>query len=267
MPRFSNIKLIVSDMDGTLLDSNHKLASSFFETYIKLKEKNILFMAASGRQYFSIADKFTPILDDITIIAENGAFIKKNGTELFVEAIDIRLLKGVIEHARTLPDTYIVLCGKNGAYIEQDHEEFINYFKEFYSQYFLVDDVLKDSSDSFFKIAIYNPHGAETNLHPHFEQFKKDLQVKISGEFWVDIMPFNINKGNAINYIQKLHNISKEETLVFGDYLNDLEMFEQAGVSIAMENAHPKLKAIATQIAKSNNDNGVIDILNSNILK
>ena len=178
MPRFSNIKLIVSDMDGTLLDSNHKLASSFFETYIKLKEKNILFMAASGRQYFSIADKFTPILDDIIIIAENGAFIKKNGTELFVEAIDIRLLKGVIEHARTLPDTYIVLCGKNGAYIEQDHEEFINYFKEFYSQYFLVDDVLKDSSDSFFKIAIYNTHGAETNLHPHFEQFKKYLQVK-----------------------------------------------------------------------------------------
>lgn len=267
MTQFSNIKLVVSDMDGTLLDSNHELATSFFDTYNKLKEKNILFMAASGRQYFSIANKFTPILDDITIIAENGAFIKRNNTELLVEAIDITLLKDVIEHARTLPDTYIVLCGKNGAYIEQDSEIFINYFKEFYSRYFLVDDVLKDNSDSFFKIAIYNPYGAEANLYPNFEQFKNDLQVKISGEFWVDIMPFNINKGNAINYIQKLHNISKEETLVFGDYLNDIEMFEEAGVSIAMENAHPKLKAIATQITKSNNDNGVLDILNSNIIK
>jgi len=259
--KLSNIKLIVSDMDGTLLNSKHELDPSFFEIYEKLKTRNIQFIAASGRQYFSIADKFKSILDEITIIAENGSFVKKNGTEVLVKAIDISLLQNVIQYARNIPDTYIVLCGKNGAYIEQDNELFINYFKEFYNKYSLVNDLLKDANDDYFKIALYNPKGAEINIYPYFDEFKTNLQVKISSEYWVDIMQLQVNKGNAIEFIQKQNNISKEETLVFGDYLNDLEMFYQAGTSIAMQNAHPELKKIASYITESNDNKGVISIL------
>ncbi|AWM12786.1 Cof-type HAD-IIB family hydrolase [Flavobacterium sediminis] len=257
----SKIKLIVSDMDGTLLNSKHELDPSFFEIYEKLRTKNIQFIAASGRQYFSIADKFKPILNELTIIAENGSFVKKNGTEILVKAINISLLQNVIEHARKTPDTYIVLCGKNGAYIEQDSEQFVNYFKEFYNKYSLVHDLLSDPNDHYFKIALYNPNGAEKHIYPYFEDFKEVLQVKISGEYWVDIMQLQVNKGNAIEFIQKQNHITKDETLVFGDYLNDLEMFEQAGTAVAMQNAHPELKKIASYITDSNDHNGVFTVL------
>jgi HAD superfamily hydrolase (TIGR01484 family) len=73
---FSKIKLIVSDMDGTLLDSNHTVSDSFFELFRKLQKKNIHFAAASGRQYQSIVEKLHRIQNDITIISENGGFGK-----------------------------------------------------------------------------------------------------------------------------------------------------------------------------------------------
>ncbi|SHI44427.1 HAD family hydrolase [Flavobacterium haoranii] len=260
--KLENIKLVVTDMDGTLLNSKHELTPTFFETYNKLKRNNIKFIAASGRQYYSIADKFESILDEITIIAENGAYIRKNGTEILVKSIHIDLLKKVIEYTRTLPNIYIVLCGKTKAYIEQKEENFVNFFKEFYNKYEIVDNLLDNLEDDYFKIALYNPYGAEENIYPFFEKFSEELQIKISGEFWVDIMQLNVNKGTAINLIQNAHNISKDETLVFGDYLNDLEMFQNAGISVAMKNAHPKIKEIASYITESNDEKGVEVFIN-----
>ena len=72
------------------------------------------------------------------------------------------------------------------------------------------------------------------------------------------MMAKGVNKGLAISEIQKLLNIKQEETMVFGDYLNDLEMMQNAYHSYAMENAHSDLKKVARFIAKSNDDNGVV---------
>ncbi|MDG2280118.1 MAG: HAD-IIB family hydrolase, partial [Flavicella sp.] len=80
---FSKVKLVVTDMDGTLLNSNHEVSERFFEIHKKLKEKNIHFAAASGRQYHSIISKLVSIKKDITVIAENGAFAKQDEEELF----------------------------------------------------------------------------------------------------------------------------------------------------------------------------------------
>ena len=73
----SKIKMVVTDMDGTLLNSKHEVSDLFFKLHQGLKDKNIQFVAASGRQYDSIINKLDPIKDDIIVIAENGGFIKK----------------------------------------------------------------------------------------------------------------------------------------------------------------------------------------------
>ena len=83
----SNVKLVVTDMDGTLLNSKHEVSPLFFEQFEQLKAKNIQFVAASGRQYHSILDKLKSIKEHITIVAENGAYVVKNGEELFINAI------------------------------------------------------------------------------------------------------------------------------------------------------------------------------------
>lgn len=261
-----NIKLIVTDMDGTLLDSKHQLPPNFQKTYHQLQSKNIKFVAASGRQYFSIIDKFESFTNNITIVAENGAYIKSNTSEIAINKINLDKLKSIVSFIRTIPNTYLVLCGKKHAYIEQNDAAFISFFKEFYNSYRLVDDVLQ-MEDDFFKIALYNPNGAEENIYPFLNSYKTDFQIKISGLYWVDVMQLNINKGTALEQLQNIWKISKEETLVFGDYLNDLELFKQASYSVAMENAHDDIKALATYLTKGNDENGVVDFIRKNILE
>lgn len=257
----SNIKLIATDMDGTLLNGKGLVSIRFFELFQKLKQHDITFVAASGRQYFSIIDKLTDITNDITIIAENGAFTKKQDKELLLIDLKNHEVEKLVLLLRTFNDIEIILCGKKEAYIESKNLEFEKYLKEYYSKYKKVDDLTKIYNDNFLKIAVYCKHGSETQIYPHVKHLENDFQVKVSGEVWLDLSHQNANKGFALSKLQESLGIKKEETLVFGDYNNDLEMFNQAAIRIAVENAHPNIKKIATHITKSNNEQGVEIIL------
>ena len=80
MKDYSKIKLVVADMDGTLLNSEHQVSEQFFELYSRLKEQGVLFAAASGRQFDSIVDKLQPIAKDIIVIAEKRWICSSPGT-------------------------------------------------------------------------------------------------------------------------------------------------------------------------------------------
>ncbi|MNY54045.1 putative phosphatase YwpJ [compost metagenome] len=99
------------------------------------------------------------------------------------------------------------------------------------------------------------------NSYPHYKKYEQDLQVKVSGPIWLDISHKKANKGRAMEVLQEKFKVTAEQTMVFGDYLNDLEMLEKAHYSYAMANAHPDIKKIARFIAKSNDENGVVEIL------
>jgi hydroxymethylpyrimidine pyrophosphatase-like HAD family hydrolase len=80
----------------------------------------------------------------------------------------------------------------------------------------------------------------------------------VSGEHWVDVMNSTANKGAALRGLQRALGITPAQTMVFGDYLNDLEMLDAADWSFAMANAHPEVVRRARHLAPSNNDNGVL---------
>ncbi|MDU4936806.1 MAG: HAD hydrolase family protein, partial [Peptostreptococcaceae bacterium] len=84
---------------------------------------------------------------------------------------------------------------------------------------------------------------------------------------WVDFMNLDINKGNAIKKLQEIYEITYDECMAFGDYLNDYEMMQECKHSYAMANAHPKLKEICNYEAKSNDEDGVVDALNNYLSK
>ncbi|WP_372744319.1 HAD family hydrolase [Lutibacter sp.] len=254
---FSKIKLVVTDMDGTLLNSKSEVSEHFFDIYNQLKKQNIQFIAASGRQYFSIVDRFQTIKDEITIIAENGAFSMQGNKEIFSTEIPNEYILKSINILRTLNNVHIVLCGKNSAYIETKDEQFINMFKNYYSEYSVVDDLSKVTNDTFFKIAAYHIKCSETHIYPSVKHLESQMQVIVSGEHWLDISHNNANKGYALNILQNKLGITKQETMVFGDYNNDLKMLELADFSFAMENAHPNVKKAANYQTKSNNEFGV----------
>ena len=148
-------------------------------------------------------------------------------------------------------------AGKKQAYVESSHPEFLTIFPEYYVKYAQVDDLLEVvAGDVFFKIAVYSFKGSENSTYPHFKEDENKLKVKVSAENWLDLSGNDANKGHALRHVQKLLGITKEETLVLGDYNNDLEMMEQAHFSYAMQNAHPNVAQAARYSTKSNNEEG-----------
>ncbi|KKM00441.1 hypothetical protein LCGC14_1804400 [marine sediment metagenome] len=258
----AQVRLVVSDMDGTLLNEKGKVSDRFFKLYEELLALDVHFIAASGRQYFSIIDKLNPIKDGITVIAENGGISQRKDEVLLTMSLNKDTVKILIEKIRELEDAHMVLCGKKQAYVESDHTEFLSIFPEYYIKYAQVDDLLDVvADDEFFKIAVYSFKGSENSTYPAFKGEEKKIKVKVSPENRLDLSGFDTNKGNALKHVQELLGISKEETLVLGDYNNDLEMMEQAHFSYAMQNAHPNVMKAARYSTKSNNQEGVEEVL------
>ena len=227
-----------------------------------LKEKDIIFAAASGRQYYNLLERFKDIKDDMMFIAENGTFVVYKGKELIVNSLEKNIAKELIEIGRTIPNSYVILCGKNSAYIESHDERLIKQTAKYYERYKIVED-LTSIDDDILKVTICDFNGSENNSNNYFDEYRDKVQITVSGEIWLDIVAKGINKGVAINEIQNLLNIDYKETMVFGDYLNDLEMMSSAYHSYAMANAHDTLKKAARFIAKSNDENGVIQAIKS----
>ena len=112
-----------------------------------------------------------------------------------------------------------------------------------------------------FKIAVYHFDSSEKFIFPVVQDFKNDVLLKISGQHWLDISDEKANKGNALKAVQNLLNVTKEQTLVFGDYHNDIEMMQESNFSFAMKNAHEDIKKIAKYSTESNNNFGVEMVL------
>ena len=257
----SKIKLVATDMDGTLLNSNHEVSALFFELFKQLKKHNVLFVAASGRPYYSIIEKLDSIKDDIFVIAENGGIVAKQNKLLLSTPIK----KGNLSKIEVLLDSnnhiHPVFCTKSRAYFKHNSNGQIKLLTEYYPTFSVVESI-DEIKEDIIKIALYHPEDSEKYIYPSFKHFEPEYKIKISGKNWVDISDDLANKGHALELIQKTYNISNEETLVFGDYNNDIEMLKLATYSFAMENAHPNVKAIANYETKSNDNYGVEFILN-----
>lgn len=258
-----DIKLIVTDMDGTFLNSQYEVSPDFPAVYQELKKRNILFVPASGRQMPGITQYFTEIVNEIGFIAENGGYVVYQNQELYADKLEHTYVEEIIKTIREIPGARAVLSAKKKAYYESSDQEFVNYFTRYYTANQNVEDLTEEVDDDAFKIAVYHPEGSEKNLYPYLKNFEKyDLEVVVSGKYWLDIMNKNINKGNAVEKLQKLLNISPVQTMSFGDYMNDIQMLKNSKYSYAMENAHPSVKEAAAYKATSNDDFGVLETIN-----
>ncbi|MGL4108537.1 HAD family hydrolase [Clostridium sp. LP20] len=260
------IKLIATDMDGTLLDEKGKLPKNFFNTLEKLNEKGVKFVVASGRPYPTLFENFKPISEDLYYICDNGAFIVENGTVSDISIINKDTVHSIIKYCADIPNIQIILCGMEGAYHLPCSSDFTDEIDKYYIKKHIVNNLLY-VSDDIFKITICDLSNPSTNSYKHLEPiYGDDLMVVVSGEVWVDIMNKDVNKGAALEKIQKDQNISKEETMVFGDFYNDVEMLKKAHYSFVMENANEDMKQYGNFIAKSNKEYGVIKAIEEYVL-
>lgn len=257
-----DIRLIAADMDGTLLDDDKELHEHFWPLVAHLTERGILFCPASGRQYHTLHRGFGEVADDLVYIAENGAYVVRGRREISSDTLAPDAVARVVHAVRELTDAGAdvgaVVCGKASAYIERTDPPFRAQTDEYYASLTVVDDLLERPDDGILKVAIYDFGVAEEGAAPALAGLAREVQVVVSGEHWVDVQNLGTNKGAALRAIQRELGITPAQTMVFGDFLNDLEMMDAADHSYAMDNAHPLLRERARFTAPPNTENGVV---------
>ncbi|HKP05758.1 MAG TPA: Cof-type HAD-IIB family hydrolase [Microbacterium sp.] len=255
-----DLRLIAVDMDGTLLDGHGRIPEALWPLLDRLHAGGIRFAPASGRQLATLQRAFAAHLDDMVFIAENGAYVVEGGTEISSDAMDASFTASLVTRLRALAaagrDLGVVVCGKRSAYIERADDAFLPEAEKYYARLEAVPDLLA-VDDQILKVAIFDFADA-TATAPALDDLRATHQVVVSGAHWIDVMNQGVNKGVALRRLQAATGITPEQTAVFGDYLNDLEMMDAASLSFAMANAHPDVAARARYAAPSNLEHGVI---------
>ncbi|MBQ7067398.1 MAG: HAD family phosphatase [Lachnospiraceae bacterium] len=259
------VKLIATDVDGTLVkDSSKEVDERYIEVIKRLTDKGIYFIVASGRQYGSIRKMFEQAGNELLFIGENGAHIVINGETVSMTKMDRAYVEGIMVDLRSYykDNCHVVASTTNGCLIESKDESFIRLMSEEYrNDVRLTKDILAEGQD-ILKLAIYKKGGirhiGESYLIP---KWKDKVKTCMAGEEWVDFMDFSVDKGNALQFVQRKLGISPEETMAFGDNNNDLGLLQAAGESYAVENAVKELKEKAKYICKGYEELGVYQVL------
>jgi len=261
-----DIRLIAADMDGTLLDDDDELHEHIWPLIDELHHRGITFCPASGRQYDNLRARFEDVAGSVVFIAENGAYVVRDGHEVSSDGVDLAVVGRLVETARDLAargaDIGVVVCGKRAAHIERTDPSFRAEVDKYYLSLEVIDD-LTQVDDEVLKVAVFDFGSAEVTTAPAFESFRSTHQVVVSGQHWMDVMSPTANKGEGIRALQRALGVSAAQTMVFGDFLNDLEMMDAADYSFAMDNAHPLLRERARYVAPSNAENGVVRTISS----
>ncbi|MBO4373999.1 MAG: Cof-type HAD-IIB family hydrolase [Lachnospiraceae bacterium] len=254
------IKLIASDVDGTLVkDSSAGIYPEIFPVIESLKKKGVIIAIASGRQYHSIANMFSPVKNDLIFIAENGAHIRCRETDIDVVKMKREDAEDIVRFLRGFPDTDIIVSCPGVSLIESKNEDFVNLIRYGYNNNVeVVDDVL-DTPGDIIKVAVYRKGSIrETGEKAIIPRNEKICHCFMAGEEWVDFVDFKVDKGRALKSVMDFFHIKKEETAAFGDNGNDMTMLDVAGISFAVANAPEEVKQRALHICEGYEKRGVL---------
>lgn len=234
------IKLVASDIDGTILQNGKReLSQRLVEQIKKLKDKGILFVASSGRQIPNLKRLFAPVAKDIAYIAENGALIEYKGEIIFKKSIERQLGISILEDIRNKDNCEILLSGENTSYLEPKTLSYEQHMKTFVkNNVTIVEDITK-VTEPFLKISVYDEDSID-NCSDYFKQKWSDkVTVVTSGYKWLDMVNLEVNKGTAMKFLMEHIGISSDESMALGDNYNDLEMLDLVKYSYAMKTAQP----------------------------
>ena len=254
------IKLIATDIDGTLLaDGTLKINPEYYDVIKELRNRGVRVIAASGRQRSSIEKVFEPIVDEISFISENGTAVYSKDYQ-FINKIPEDVARAYIREARMFPGCEITINKDNMAYFE--NVGLYRYMIDDYGYRGELVDNIEDYLDDVCKISIFHHNCAEKMVSQEFvDKWSKTMNIAVSGKFWLDCTNQGGNQGSALQHFQEAYKISPDETLAFGDNINDIEMLKRASHSFAVENAREEVKKVANFIAPSYKEDGVLQVL------
>ncbi|MBQ3422600.1 MAG: HAD family phosphatase [Romboutsia sp.] len=258
------IKLIASDMDGTLLNSNKQLSKSVYDILKKLNDKGIIFVAISGRDIFSLKKIFKDVKEDIVYASNNGNYITYKGKVIFENYIENNMVDKVAKIIRKKAKHNTIYCAKDSIYSESIIPVIVG--KKLNLKVKYIKDIMK-IEDKILKISTFGRQKIINRALEDVSILNDKLMITKSGSTCFDIWKLGGTKKQGINILQNVFNVKYEDSMVFGDHMNDLEMMSSGYYSYAMENAEEEVKRNARFIAGNNDNDGVINVIKDVVFK
>lgn len=258
-------RLIISDIDGTLVsDGSPELNPEYYEVIRSLVAKGYHVCIGSGRQFESIRGLFEPVQDIIYYICEGGGVVRtldqvlhcnelpKDWPELMKDGQALNEFDVML----SMPDEAVITAGKDSELYELLTEGYHYAVKT-------EEERPLNANNPVVKLSFYHTKDAEGVLNQSDlrEKWDYEYQFLCAGVNWIDCVSMESNKGNAVRFLQKHLGVTKEETMVFGDNMNDIAMFNEAGISYAVGNAREEVKAAATNVTDLMINDGVLKVL------
>lgn len=259
------IRLIASDIDGTLVpDSAHQIDPAYYDMIRALKEKRIIFCACSGRQFHSMHQLFAPVADDIYFITENGTLIRSREKIIHKWTVAPEYYIPLLEDICRIDGASAVVSYPEVSYMDSGEDSApLRLLRDNYRyQIENVPDLRNLPREDVLKITVHCENCEEKCKDLIESDWSGKVRMAVSGWQWIDICPLDGGKGEAFAVLQDYLGVRREETIYFGDNMNDLPAFEKAGIAGTVENARAEVREKADLVAGSFNDLGVLHEMN-----
>lgn len=272
-----NIKLVASDLDGTIIDKNNNISEKNFEAVNKIHDFNIDFAVCTGKSY-SVSKKICDQFDASYGIFGNGTQIVnlKTGKELMRKTISkedllfiITLAKRNNFHIHIYTDTQII--SEKLEYMDLRNFVLKNENANDNLSFKIIDNILDYVEKNTLKVFAI----VVTSEFDTLSDFKKILSINkniesvfinkrgkyrdniINKDYeYLNISPTNVNKNEALTFLANYLKISKDNILAIGDNINDLEMVKEAGIGVAVNESYDDLKEVAKYVTSSTASEG-----------
>lgn len=243
----TKIKMVVSDFDGTLLRGGMAVnpTEKFYMLLDDMLNQNIGFIAASGRQYPSLRKMLSKVENDVGFIAENGSLIVWEGKIIHKRSIEKECARSLIEDLQAEQKINLYVSGVHTGYVTSDDEAFIAALEGAGMDIERVQS-FQDVQEGMMKITAIYKDGIPRDIKESYKKkYGEKLCVVDSGNGWLDFMPKESGKGEALKYLAEVAGFSLEETVAFGDQENDITMLKAAKIGYAMDTANNDVKEAA----------------------
>jgi hypothetical protein len=254
-------KLLVSDVDGTLVNNQNQIGELAKDLVAKLKKKNILFSLASQRIYSSLIPIASSLDIEIPLISLNGALVKgRNGTVLNKSVINPKTVAKAIGLAQNSM-VRIALCYNDEIIYTDDNSVLKDFMSRVGTTYRLVDSYDKYMDDVLEIILMGNDKSNVKNIMSKMKfPFNFSLKIKyyrsnsMNKVYNLEILKKGVSKKTGLKELTKFLGVKKNEVVVFGDWYNDRDLFDFGGLNVALNNAVPELKEKANYVTEKTND-------------
>ncbi|MGP1627758.1 MAG: Cof-type HAD-IIB family hydrolase [Aggregatibacter segnis] len=256
----SPYKAVFSDIDGTLLNSQHQITPKTEEAIKNVLKQGIPFIPVSARPPYAITPYTEQLGAQHGMICYSGALIlDKNLTALYsvtLEPQDLQKLNALLADYPHLSISYYAgldwFCNDvNNDWIKQESEITG-----------LSAKLLQGNLTDAHKILIMGSAEEIQRVEPVLKQALPHLSIQRSKDEYLEITNSAATKAKAIQFMAQHLGISAEQVIAFGDNFNDLDMLQYAGLSVAMGNAPDAIKQVAKEVTATNNEDGIALVLN-----